>query len=95
VAHRCSFVWISSTRASATDGVGHDAPVFTGDLLAFHPERCARSLPPFAMWTAFPSSDYYQGSAPSRGQQPTTCLPATGNTRRRGGQPRDGSHVYH
>ena len=21
-------------------------------------------LPPFAMWTAFPSSDYYEGSAP-------------------------------
>ncbi len=47
------------------------------------------------MWTAFPSSDYYEGSAPSRGHQPTTRLPAAGNTRRRGGRPRDGSHVHH
>jgi hypothetical protein len=38
------------------------APVFTGNLLPF-PSVPAGSLPPFAMWTAFPPSDYYEGSA--------------------------------
>src|SRR6187200_3206304 len=40
------------------------------------------------MRPALPTSDYYEGSAPPQGQQPTACLPATG------GQPRDGSHVH-
>jgi hypothetical protein len=34
------------------------------------------SLPPFAMWPAFPTSDYYEGSATPYGHQQTTCLPA-------------------
>ncbi|PRD40603.1 hypothetical protein C5748_26105 [Phyllobacterium phragmitis] len=29
--------------------------------------RLQYALPPFAMWTAFPSSDYYEGSVPCRG----------------------------
>jgi hypothetical protein len=33
-------------------------------------------LPPLAMWTAFPPSDYYGGSVPPGGHQPTTSLPA-------------------
>jgi hypothetical protein len=35
----------------------------------------AGSLPAFAMWSAFPTSDYYEGSAPSRNRQSTTDLP--------------------
>ena len=54
VAHWCSLACIRSTRASASDGVGHGAPVFTGDLLGPRP---ARSLAPFALWPAFPASD--------------------------------------
>ena len=44
------------------------------------------------MWTAFPSSDYYEGSATSRCQQLTTSLPTT---RRWGGRRQDASHVHH
>ena len=55
----------------------------------------ADSLGPFAMWTAFPSSDYYGPSAPSRGHQPTADLPATDLAARGVGRPRDGSHVHH
>lgn len=40
VAHRCSLVCIRSTRVSASDGVGHSAPVFTGDLLPHIHQRC-------------------------------------------------------
>ena len=29
-------------------------------------------LPPFAMWTAFPSSDYYEGSAPTSCPSPVS-----------------------
>jgi len=61
-------VWIRSTRV-------HGAPVFTSDLLPFRPASTG-SLPPFAMWPAFPTSDYYEGSATPQGHQPTTCLPA-------------------
>jgi len=55
----------------------------------------ATPLDPFAMWPAFPTSDYYGSSAPSRRHRPTTGLPtrqraAVGETDRR-----DGSHVHH
>ena len=63
MAHLCSLRWIPSTRTSATSGVGHDAPVFTGDLLAFQ-TGAASPLLPFAMCRAFPGSDYYGSSAP-------------------------------
>jgi len=33
-------------------------------------------LGPFAMCAAFPRPDYYGPSAPPRGRQQTTCLPA-------------------
>jgi hypothetical protein len=49
----------------------------------------------WVVWPAFPTSDYYGGSVPSRGHQLTASLPATGLAGRRGGQPRDGSHVHH
>ena len=63
----------------------------------------AFSLPPFAMtsprsrmvvWTAFPSSDYYGGSAPCRIHQATMALPAGPLAAARVGQIRQGSHVH-
>ena len=47
------------------------------------------------MWTAFPSPDYYEHSAPPRSHQPTTGLPANALAVRWGGQPQGGSHVHH
>jgi hypothetical protein len=47
------------------------------------------------MWPAFPASDYYGGSVPPRGHQPTAGLPAADLAGRRGGQPQGGSHVHH
>jgi len=41
------------------------------------------------MRPAFPTSDYYGPSAPSRRHQPTASLPTTG------GRHQDGSHVHH
>ena len=46
------------------------------------------------MWTAFPSPDYYGGSAPSLAPQVTAPLPADVLETRRGGQTRQGSHVH-
>ena len=54
----------------------------------------AISLPPFAMWTAFPSSDYYGGSAPCRAHRATVALPAGPRAADRVGQARQGSHVH-
>jgi hypothetical protein len=48
----------------------------------------ADPLPPFAMWTAFPSSDYYGGSAPCRAQRVSASLPAAVLAAQRGGQTR-------
>jgi hypothetical protein len=47
------------------------------------------------MYAAFPRSDYYEDSVPSRGPQSTVDLPAATLAGRRGGQPQDGSHVHH
>src|SRR6266545_4154031 len=47
------------------------------------------------MWPAFPTSDYYGGSVPSQGQQPTAGLPATGLAGQWEGRPREGSRVHH
>jgi hypothetical protein len=48
---------------------------------------CMNPLDPFAMWTAFPPSDYYGSSAPPPNHQQTTRLSATphlaGRTQRR------------
>ena len=41
------------------------APVFTGASSAFQ-SSLLDPLPPFPMWPAFPASEYYGGSAPSR-----------------------------
>jgi hypothetical protein len=40
------------------------------------------------MWTAFPSSDYYEASAPPGGRQPTTGLPTCVLAGAQGGRPR-------
>jgi hypothetical protein len=46
------------------------------------------------MWAAFPPSDYYGPSAPSQGRQLTVSLPVAAPDGRRGGRPREGSHVH-
>ena len=46
------------------------------------------------MWTAFPSSDYYGGSAPYRARQATVALPAGLLDAARVGRARQGSHVH-
>ena len=56
--------------------------------------RTAISLPPLAMWTAFPPSDYYGGSAPRHAHQVTVPLPAESLAATRGGQAWRGSHVH-
>ena len=61
--------------------------LFNTDLLAFQSDA-ASSLPSFATPPAFPTSDYYEGSAPPQGHQPTASLPT------HGGRPGDGSHVH-
>jgi len=47
------------------------------------------------MWPAFPASDYYEGSAPPSGRQPTAGLPLAALAGRRVGGPDGGSHVHH
>ncbi len=54
-------------------GSGHEAAVFTTVLLVVI--DAASTLPSFAMWSAFPTSDYYEGSVPLRGHRQTTCPP--------------------
>ena len=56
--------------------------------------EAATTLGPFAMCTAFPCSDYYEPSAPSRRHQPATGLPARRPGREAGRDQRDGSHVH-
>jgi hypothetical protein len=43
----------------------------TARLAALQPPRSSKPLPPFPLCWAFPSSEYYDGSAPSRTDQPT------------------------
>jgi len=52
-------------------------------------------LPPFPLWPALPASEYYGGSVPTQGPQPTAGLPTTGLAGRWSGQPWAGSHVPH
>lgn len=52
-------------------------------------------LPPFPMHAAFPRSEYYGGSAPSRSHQLTTSLPAATLEAQTDGRNQDGSHVHH
>src|SRR3954451_3504425 len=80
---------MSSTRWAAASGVGHGAPLFNDDLLAFQSDATS-PLPPLAMRRAFPGSDYYGGSAPARGRRLTLRLACPDGGARRH---RAGSHV--
>jgi hypothetical protein len=73
----------------ATSTLGNGAPVFTGELLPSN--HAAYSLDPFAMRSAFPTSDYYGSSATPRRQQRTVRLPRA----KLGGHRGDASHVHH
>ena len=55
----CNFhcIRLSSSPGFPVSAIGI-SPTFTATLLAH--------LPPFAMWPAFPSADYYGGSVPMR-----------------------------
>lgn len=46
------------------------------------------------MWPAFPTSDYYGGSVPTRCPQRASRLPTATLDRMAGGQHRVGSHVH-
>ncbi len=95
-AHWCSFVCIFSTRAHASVvSAGHDTSVFTVVSPLLLPDS-AITLNPFAMWSAFPTSDYYEFSAPPRPDQQATC-PAENRccwVQQEGRRSRDGSHVH-
>ena len=44
--------------------LGHYRSAHTSSLrLSLHADRHCSSLPSFALWWAFPTSDYYEGSA--------------------------------
>ncbi len=45
VDHWCSLVWIPSTRTRASSRLGHETPVFTSGLLAFHSIDCGPAGP--------------------------------------------------
>src|SRR5262249_17084851 len=64
VAHWCSLVWISSTRASASSALGHDAPVFTGDLLVFRSQVCELAAP-LCHVAGFPDLGLLRGPRPA------------------------------
>ena len=75
--------------------LGHGASVFTGDLLAFQSLHCGLAAVPSPCGRLSRPRTTTEGSAPSRGHQPTAGLPADQLAAGRGGQPRDGSHVHH
>ena len=54
----------------------------------------AHWLGPFALWSAFPTSDYYGPSVPSWPAQQTTRRPACTTTPCKGGCGQGGSHVH-
>ncbi len=54
----------------------------------------ANMLSPFAMYVAFPRSDYYEDSAPPRCCRLTTSLPVPGLAGRGEGGHQGGSHVH-
>jgi len=62
---------ISRTRACGHSGHLHGAGPFAPASSGITAPFCPIPLPPLAMCTAFPCSDYYGGSAPSRTGRPT------------------------
>ena len=93
VAHWCSFVCIASTRSSASIEARATARRCSPATSSISVDA-ANTLDPFAMWPAFPTSDYYGSSAPPRRHRPATGLPADQLAAGRGGDRRDGSHVH-
>ena len=63
------------TARKARASLGHPvAPVFTGASSDITVPSCFLSLPPFPMRSAFPTSEYYDGSAPTHTLRPATRL---------------------
>lgn len=96
---------IGAASAAGVDGValrgdrpvaspGHGCRWSPADSRHYNPQDCEQHAVPFAMYLAFPRSDYYEDSAPSQGHRPTTSLPAPGHDSRTEGRPQDGSHVH-
>jgi len=81
------------TSAQTAENVSLHAGDRTMTALALCPQSIPPAskrlglLPPFAMWTAFPSSDYYEGSAPHH------VLPRSPRIAYRYRRTRGGSHV--
>ena len=74
-AQPCSLVCILRTARKARASLGHPvAPVFTGASSDITVPSCFLSLPPFPMRSAFPTSEYYDGSAPTHTLRPATRL---------------------
>ena len=95
VTHRCSLAWFRCTRATASRGVGHGAPAFTGDLQPIQCQSCglAAALRHLA---GFPDLGLLRRLRPSA--RPTADdgpVPTAGLDGRAGGQPDAGSHVHH
>ena len=66
LAQRCNLSCIRRTVAQAEPSSGHaTTPVFTSVSPSLAVCSLTDTLPPFPMWPAFPSSEYYDGSAPS------------------------------
>jgi len=88
--HRCSLVWISRTAARPTPTQATRAPArrYSPTTSRHSSIRAASLLAPFAMYTPFACSDYYEASAPPDGHQPATSLPAPTLDGPPGGRPR-------
>src|SRR5215211_6848319 len=57
--------------------------------------RTANSLLSFALWPAFPTSDYYESSVPLPSRQTTAVLPFVGSSKPSERRLGNGSHVHH
>ena len=64
---------MSSTRDRASSTLGHGMSLFSAIAPPILRRCCLLSS--FAMWPAFPTSDYYEDSAPRRQQSLTMCAP--------------------
>ena len=70
-------------------GANHGAPVFTNGISRHSNLLLADLLASFAMWPAFPCSDYYEASAPPRAHRSAAePVPAPGPAARQPGRPR-------
>ncbi len=74
LAHRCSLVWIPSTRSSAVSGVSNDASIFINVLLAFQSQGCELAVP-LRHVAGFPSLRLLRELRPDRDRQLAASLP--------------------